>query len=42
VIEARDASGRILGRYNPKTDETRDASGRLLGKGNLLSSLFER
>lgn len=39
-LEIRDASGRLKGTYDPKTNETRDASGRLVGKGNLLAALL--
>jgi len=35
----RDRFGRLLGRYDPKTNETRDPYGRLLTKGNTLSAL---
>ena len=38
-LEARDRYGKLLGRYDPKTNETRDAYGRLLTKGNTLSAL---
>jgi len=38
--ELRDASGRLLGRYNPKTNVTRDRCGRLIGRGNLLAALI--
>ena len=38
--EGRDASGRLKGTYNPKTNETRDRSGRLVGKGNMLAMLI--
>jgi hypothetical protein len=38
-LEARNRHGRLLGRYDPKADETRDPSGRLLTKGNTLSAL---
>ena len=38
--ELRDASGRLLGRYNPKTNVTIDRSGRLVGRGNLLAALI--
>lgn len=37
--EARDASGRLLGTYDPKSDQTRDPSGRLLAKGDVLGGL---
>jgi hypothetical protein len=38
-LEGRDASGRLKGTYDPRTNETRDAAGRLIGKGNQLSIL---
>lgn len=38
-FEGRDASNRLKGTYNPKTNETRDASNRLVGKGNMLAML---
>jgi len=38
--EGRDASGRLKGSYDPRTNETRDAGGRLVGKGDFLSSLI--
>jgi len=38
--EGRDASGRLKGTYDPRTNETRDSSGRLVGKGDMLSSLI--
>lgn len=37
---ARDALGRKLGVYNPKSDQTRDALDRLLTKGNTLPALI--
>ncbi len=40
VLEGRDASGRLKGRYYPKSNETHDASGRVVGKGNMLSKLI--
>lgn len=40
VLEGRDASGRLKGRYYPKRNETHDASGKLVGKGNMLSKLI--
>jgi hypothetical protein len=40
VLEGRDASGRLKGRYYPKSNETHDASGKLVGKGNTLSKLI--
>lgn len=39
-MEIRDATNRLKGTYDPKSNETRDASNRLVGKGNLLSSLL--
>lgn len=39
-LEGRDATGKLKGSYDPKTDQTRDHTGRLIGKGNLLSSLI--
>ena len=39
-LEIRDASNRLKGTYDPKSNETRDSSNRLVGKGNLLSSLL--
>ena len=41
-IDARDSSGRWLGYYDKKLNETRDAAGRLLAKGNVLPSLIFR
>jgi hypothetical protein len=38
--EGRDATNRLRGTYDPKTNETRDANNRLVGKGNLLSTLI--
>lgn len=38
-LEGRDASGRLKGTYDMRSNETRDSSGRLVGKGNLLSNL---
>lgn len=35
------ATGRRLGVYNPKTNETRDSTNKLIGKGNVLSSLLK-
>ena len=42
VREARDRDYRLLGTYNPKTNETRDRNYRLVGKGDLLSALMWR
>ncbi len=39
--EIRDASGRLKGTYNSKTNVTRDQSGRTYGTGNLLTSLLK-
>lgn len=41
-LEGRDASGRLKGTYDPRTNETRDASGRLVGTGNLLEILIHQ
>jgi hypothetical protein len=38
--EIRDAQNRMLGTYDPRTNETRDAMNRLVAKGNVLSSLI--
>ena len=40
VIEARDASGRLLAHFNPRTNETRNHRGDLIGKGNRLSAVL--
>lgn len=40
-LEIRTPSGRLLGRYDPKTNQTRTSSGRLVGKGNLLTTLLD-
>ncbi len=37
-LEIRDASNRMKGTYDPKTNETRDAQNRTVGKGNLLTT----
>jgi len=39
-FEIRDASNRLKGNYDPKTNTTRDSSNRLVGKGNLLATLL--
>lgn len=39
-MEGRDASNRLKGTYDPRTNETRDASNRVVGKGNLLATLI--
>ena len=39
-FEGRDASNRLKGVFNPKTNETRDPNNRLVGKGNLLAVLI--
>ena len=41
VIEARDAQGRLLAHYNPKTNETRDPRGELIGPGNRLPRILQ-
>lgn len=40
VIEARDANGRYLGSYDPRTEITRNSRGRVVGLGNLLGTLI--
>ncbi|MBI5358962.1 MAG: hypothetical protein HZA48_00085 [Planctomycetes bacterium] len=39
-LEIRDSRGNLLGRYDPKNNETRDSHGSLVGKGNLLTALL--
>lgn len=39
-MEIRDASNRLKGTYDPKTNITRDSSNRMVGKGNLLTTLL--
>jgi hypothetical protein len=39
-LEGRDASNRLKGTYDPKSNETRDSSNRLIGKGNMLAILI--
>lgn len=39
---ARDFSRRILGRYDPKRDNTKDFYGRIIGRGDLTGMLFNR
>lgn len=39
-LELRTSSNVLLGRFDPKTNETRDKSNKLIGKGNLLASLL--
>lgn len=41
-IELRNPVGKLLGTYDPRTNQTRDPLGRLVGKGDLLTSLLER
>lgn len=38
--QVRDTNGKLLGRYNPKTNVTRDRNGKLVGRGNLLAALI--
>ncbi|MEK7409319.1 MAG: hypothetical protein AAB225_30005 [Acidobacteriota bacterium] len=40
TLEARDAQGRLRGRYSPKTNETRDPRYRLVSRGNTLPVLL--
>ena len=37
---AKDRNHRILGYFNPKSNDTRDATYKVIGRGNLLSSLI--
>jgi hypothetical protein len=37
---AKDAQGRRVGEYDPKTNVTKDVSGKRVGTGNFLSSLI--
>lgn len=39
VIELRNAEGRLLAHYNPRTNETRNIRGELVGKGNRLATV---
>ncbi|MGH7146724.1 MAG: hypothetical protein ACREIJ_02330 [Nitrospiraceae bacterium] len=39
-LEGRDASNRLKGTYDPKTNETRDANNGFVGKGNMLSMMI--
>ncbi len=39
-MELRDPTNRLLGTYNPKSNETRDRTNKLVGKGNLLTTLL--
>ena len=39
-IIAKDASGKILGRYDATTNTTKDAYGKILFKGNMAGSLI--
>jgi hypothetical protein len=41
-IDARDVTGRWLGYFDQKLNETRDAAGRLIARGNVLPSLIFR
>ncbi|WP_323032125.1 hypothetical protein [Brachymonas denitrificans] len=38
-LEIRDSRNRLLGIYDPRTNETRDAANRLVARGNVLTSL---
>ena len=37
---ARDASGIVVGTYDPRSNQTRDSHGRVVGRGNLLGALL--
>lgn len=39
-FEGRDKFGRLMGTYEPKSNQTRDARGSVVGTGNLLASLI--
>ena len=39
-LEIRTPSNQLLGKYDPKTNQTRDKSNKLIGKGNLLTTLL--
>jgi hypothetical protein len=39
-LEGRDASGRMKGSYDPKTNQTRDSNGRVVGRGNVLAAVI--
>ncbi len=41
AIEARDGSGKLLGHYNPRSNETRDHRGDLIGMGNRLQRILQ-
>src|SRR3546814_2400579 len=40
LIEARSAQNMLLGRFDPRTNETRDENNRLVATGNMLSALI--
>jgi hypothetical protein len=40
VLELRDASNRLRGKYDPRTNRTTDAQNRVVGQGNLLTTLL--
>lgn len=40
VLEARNASGRLAGTFNPRNRETRDHQSRLVSHGNTLAALL--
>jgi len=40
-LEARNATGKLCGTYDPKRDETRDATGKIVGKGDQLARLIK-
>lgn len=41
ILELRDSHSKLLGTYDPKSNETRDPSRRLIGRGNLLTTLLK-
>jgi hypothetical protein len=40
TLEARDRTGRLVGRYDPRSRETRDGQGRLVSRGNTAAALI--
>lgn len=40
-LEIRDAKNRLLGAYDPQSNQTRDANNRLVATGNALTSLIK-
>lgn len=40
VMTIKDDLGKVLGTYDPKTNQTRNFVGQVIGQGNLLTSLI--